>query len=137
MRKFKAAAALAVAIVVTSCSTTPEALEKSSGKVGATRNFSENYQEIYRRIYEPATRCQSGNISPMASLNIDSQLYTELGYGEVTKSMINWGTRNYYWKAKIERAGTGSKLTVSAGNTLYNQVMLDDILRWASGDSKC
>lgn len=134
-----AAAVLASAALIAGCSTTPDAIEKSSSKADATRTFAENYQEIYRRVSTNAKRCLAGNIgfSLAASSAVDAELYSELGYGEITHSLINVGVRNYYWKARIERAGTGSKLSVSAGNTIANQSMVDRILRWASGNDKC
>lgn len=73
----------------------------------------------------------------MASLAVDAELYSELGYGEISRSLINYGVRNYYWTARIERAGTGSRMTVRAGNTVNNPSMVNNVIRWATGDQAC
>jgi hypothetical protein len=68
---------------------------------------------------------------------VDAQLYNELGYGEIAYSMINAGVRNYYWKAKIEKVGTGSKATIYSGNTLNNATWLNKVVSWADGRTGC
>lgn len=123
------------ALLVAACSSTPSDLESKAAPVVET--YTENYQEIFRRVSTTAKRCESGNISAMASLAVDAQLYSELGYGEVSRSMINYGVRNYYWTAKVEKAEAGSKMTVRAGNTINNPAMINNVIRWASGDEAC
>jgi hypothetical protein len=68
---------------------------------------------------------------------VDSEFYSELGYGELTVSLINMGTRNYYLTVRIERMLTGSKMTVRSGNTLAADAHTAAVLRWASGDQNC
>lgn len=123
------------ASMLAGCSSTPAELEAKSAP--AVQSYSENYQEIYRRVSTTAKRCESGNVSAMASLAVDAELYSELGYGEISRSLINYGVRNYYWTARIERAGTGSKMTVRAGNTVNNPSMISNVIRWAGGDQTC
>lgn len=38
---------------------------------------------------------------------------------------------------KIEKAVTGSKVTVYTGNNMAKQGSVNDMFRWASGDTKC
>jgi len=117
------------------CSTTPADLE---AKTEATvQNYSENYQEIYRRVSTVARRCVAGNVGAYASMAVDGDLYSELGYGDITMSLINWSVRNYYCPAKIEKTASGSKMTVRSGNTLASETAKQSILRWASGDTAC
>lgn len=127
--------ALPAAIALSSCSSTPADLEAKTK--AETVSYAENYQEIYRRVFSVASRCGTGNISAYASFDLDAQLYSELGYGELTMSLSNLGTRNYFWKAKIERNGEGSKMTVNSGNSLAAPKMQRDVFRWAKGDEKC
>ena len=128
-----------VSLSLVTCSTTPQALEKDSGTRSATLEFSENYQAVYKRIFDTAKACaETGFLfSPQASMNVDAQLYSELGMGEITYSLLNMSIRNYYWKAKIEKDGAGSKLTIYSGNTLRNAVWLDKIKSWANGSTSC
>lgn len=134
MRKFLA---IAAALSLAGCSSTPSELEKSKDAVKTERSYSENYQEIYRRITTSARSCVSGHINAYASFQVDADLYSELGYGEITMSLLNLGSRNYYWKAKVEKAGGGSKLSVVAGNTLVKNSMLNDVTGWADGGTVC
>lgn len=127
--------ALAGVGMLAGCSSTPAELDASSAPT--VQSFSENYQEIYRRVSSTAKRCESGNVSAMASLAVDAELYSELGYGEISRSLINYGVRNYYWTARIEKAGAGSKMTVRAGNTVNNPSMISNVVRWAGGDQAC
>jgi hypothetical protein len=124
-----------MAMLVSACSSTPADLEQKAEPV--TRSFAESYQEIYRRVSGPARRCFAGNVGAYASFAVDSDLYSDLGHGEITLSLINWGTRNYYMSTKIERADSGSTLTVRAGNTLAAGNAIENVLRWAGGDSAC
>jgi hypothetical protein len=117
------------------CSTTPADLEAIT--TPTTQTYSENYQEIYRRVSGTAKRCLAGNMSAYASMAVDSELYSELGYGEVQLSLINIGVRNYYVAARIEKTPTGSKMTVRSGNTIDNSVHLNRFLAWASGSQDC
>lgn len=136
--RIQIAAALSGALLLAACSTTPQALETADATQSTTRTYGQNYQEIYRRVVSTATRCSAGNISAYASFAVDSQLYSELGYGEVSTSLINWGVRNYYWKAKIEKApGGGSTMHLYSGNTLNNATMLNKVVGWADGDTNC
>lgn len=135
-RRLTMASALAAALLVTSCSSTPEALDKSPSAVRTTKTYSENYQEVYRRLVGTARRCGTSTGSHV-SFEVDADLYNEFGYGEVTQSLQDLGARNYYWKAKIERAGSGSKLSVVSGNTLAKGSTLRTVVGWADGNTSC
>lgn len=117
------------------CSTTPADLEAKAAPV--SKVFSENYQEIYRRAAGTAKRCLASNMGPYASMAVDTELFPDLGYGEITFSLINWGVRNYYLSARIEKLPQGSRLTVKSGNTLVPDHWGQSLLRWATGDSDC
>lgn len=136
MRKSIAILFLTVLGVV-GCSTSSSDLEKKTAASAQTQKYSANYQEIYRRVYTASTKCVAGNIAAHASLSVDAQLYNELGYGEIAGSLINVGVRNYYWKAKIERDGAGSKMTVNSGNSLGAERTMRTVFRWATGDEAC
>lgn len=125
----------AILALTVGCSTRPAELEAKTEAV--VRTYPENYQEVFRRLSNAARRCMTGNLSAYASLDVDAQLYSELGYGEITQSLVNLGVRNYYWSAKIEKVDEGARLTMNAGNTLGADAIIRKSLRWAEGDDRC
>lgn len=133
----KKSIALPIALIVAGCSTTSADLEKKTAATAKVQTFTDNYQEIYRRIITTAKNCQAGNVSAYASYDVEGQLYNELGYGEITLSLTNLGTKNYFWKAKVEKQEAGAKITVNAGNTLNAGQQSNNVLRWAAGDTGC
>lgn len=127
--------AVCATMLLPGCSSTPADLEAKAAPIVQT--YSENYQEIYRRVSTTAKRCFAGNVGAYASFAVDSELYSELGYGELTLSLINMGTRNYYVSARVDKQPTGSKLTVRSGNTMASEKYKTLILGWAGGDQNC
>ena len=124
-------------LFLASCSTSMTSLEESKSATRAERTYTENYQEIYRRITNEAKRCQTGIAGAFATMNVQAQLYNELGFGEIALFMTNMGTRNFYWTAKVEKMPEGSKLTVISGNTIRNKANLNMVLNWADGNTGC
>ncbi|MBB6304482.1 hypothetical protein [Rhizobium leucaenae] len=134
--KYIVAAAGLVAGLV-GCSTTPEQLETSKSTATQSRDFPDNYQALYRKVYGPASRCLVASVGGSTQMLLDAQLYPDLGFGEMSYSMQSIYGRNYYMKLKIEKAGTGSKMTVSAGNTLVNNSRIAMVFGWADGNTGC
>jgi hypothetical protein len=128
-------AALCAALLLAGCSSTPADLEAKTTPIIQT--YPDNYQEIYRRISTTAKRCVSAITGSHSAYAVDADLYSELGYGEITASLISYGARNYYWSARVERAGTGAKLTVRSANSLASERTAQTILNWANGDQNC
>ncbi|WP_412773988.1 hypothetical protein [Nitrobacter sp.] len=128
-------AALCAALLLAGCSTTPADLEAKATPVVQT--YPDNYQEIYRRVSTTAKRCFARNTGPYSSYAVDADLYPDLGYGEVTLSLVNTITRNYYLSVRIEKQPKGSRLTMRTGNTLATNTYIDRIEAWASGDDTC
>lgn len=128
-------AVIPASILLAACSSTPSDLESKAAPVVQT--YTENYQEIFRRVSTTAKRCYSANMGAYASTTADTQLYPDLGYGEISVSLINMGTRNYYMTAKIEKNGTGAKMTVQSGNTLAAPRYIEYALKWAGGATDC
>jgi hypothetical protein len=124
-----------IGLSIGACSSTPADLEAKAPPIVQT--YTENYQEIYRRVSTTAKRCFAGNVGAYASFAVDSELYSELGYGELTLSLINMGTRNYYLSVRVEKQPAGSKLTARSGNTLASERYKSLVLGWAAGDQNC
>ena len=123
-----------VGISIAACSTTPQDLQSKSAPLVVS--FPENYQEIYRRIVGEARRCLGRNIERETTYEVDTDLYSDLGYGEVSWS-LNSLARNYYMTAKVERDGTGSRLTVHAGNQAISDSVRQQVVDWARGGTGC
>lgn len=135
MLRIAAVSMAAISIAISACSTTPRDLEQSTPAHVTT--YQENYQEIYRRVSSESRRCYSGNMGAYASAEVDAQLYPDLGFGEITSSLDNYGARNYYWSVKIEKVGEGARMTVNSGNTLNSSAAVSQMQRWAAGGSGC
>lgn len=135
LRRNPAVLLLGLTVIVAACSPNPTDLRASTPEQVTT--YSENYQEIYRRVASEARLCYRGSVGAYASAEVDANLYSDLGYGEVQNSVINYGTHNYYWTAKIEKNGSGSKMTINAGNTLSASATTATLQRWASGGTGC
>lgn len=135
--KLRALVGLVTVAALVGCSSTPEELDKSTSAARTTKKYSENYQEVYRRLVRTARLCSGGPAGKRTAFQLATDLYSDLGYGELSLSLYNYGTHNFYWKAKIEKDGTGSKLTVVSGNTLAQNSQLNSIVRWADGGEGC
>jgi hypothetical protein len=127
---------VALLVALVGCSTSSDSLESSKSAVRSEKTYAANYQEVFRRISNTAKRCQQ--TAGTAAFNVDAQLYNELGFGEITLSLVSaLYPRNYYWKAKVEKAGEGSKVSIVSGNTLGQGATLRQVERWAGGDTSC
>lgn len=125
-------------VVLGACTTTLEELESNPSTLTKTVQFQQNYQTVYRNLATTARRCQTVILTAGAAMEIDSELYSDLGFGEVANRLSNWGTNTYYWRAKIERTGpNSSRMTGWSGSTVNNSVALERIFAWASGDQNC
>ena len=130
-------AAVGLAACLTGCSTTPEQLETAKPTTTRSRNYPDNYQAFYRKVYGPASRCLVAAVGGSTQLLLDAQLYPDLGFGGMSYSMNNIYGRSYYMKLKIEKPGAGSKMTVSAGNALVNNSSIATVFGWAHGKTSC
>ena len=102
-----------------------------------SRTYADNCQALYRKVYGPASRCLVANPGISTQLLLDAQLYPDLGFGEMTFSMSSIYGRNYFIKIKIEKSGSGSMMSVSAGYTLVNASRLATVFGWADGKTSC
>lgn len=96
-----------------------------------------NYQEVYRNIATVARNCWVGGflLSPQAQRNVDADLFSDLGRGEVTIWMSNIG-RNVYAHADIERADGGSRVTVYTYFSSWDSIG-PRMEKWAKGEADC
>jgi hypothetical protein len=117
-------------ITLAGCSSTPADLEAKS--TATSQTYTEDYQEIYRRVSITAKRCFAQKVGLYASFAVDSVLSSELGYGQLTLSHINSGRQNYYISVRIEKQAAGSKLTMISDDTSASGRYKDLVLEWAA-----
>jgi hypothetical protein len=120
------------------CSSTIEDLENSEKAVRSSTNFNLNYQEVYSRIRRQSLQCNSGNASATATAEIDAELFSDLGYGEISYRINSMGANFFYWTARIEKTGSNaSLLSIISANTIDNNASVKRLLAWANGVTGC
>lgn len=131
-----AAAVASASLLLIGCSSTPAELEGKATPIVQT--YPENYQEIYRRVSTAAKQCVTQSMSVYSHMRISSELYSDLGYGEISASSQSaLGSSAVYWSARIDREGKTSKLTLRSPNTVTPEQSSEPVLRWAKGDTNC
>ena len=137
----KAIFLLAAVAVVTGCSLqSRESFDAQPFEAATT--VSRNYQAVYADVLKGARTCWgdgpvfTGSALPNAA-NIDAQLYSDLGYGEVYHYAS--GTVFLpYALIRIEREGAGAKVSVKTGiQAGAVKLFREPPLRWATGDFTC
>ena len=111
-------AALGVIITLSlgACSqNTSDLTEKSRPTIVTSK---ENYQAVYRRLSKQYDCSDGAWAGAFASFQVDRQLYTELGFGELAFRLSNLGMNNYYSYIKVSQDGNGSRTEIYTGNTL-------------------
>jgi len=108
----------------------------------ASVTVSRNYQAAYADIVKGARKCWgdgpvfTGSVLPNG-MNIDAQLYPDLGYGEVYHYASGTVFLPYVL-VRIDRAGNGAKVSVKTGiQSGAKKLFGDPALRWATGDLSC
>ncbi|WP_315715413.1 MULTISPECIES: hypothetical protein [unclassified Bradyrhizobium] len=143
--KFALRAALTGAAIALlgGCAMSPEGL--NSRDVADSKSFSESYEEIYRRLSETGKRCYPpvrvfGNPGNPGGGQIESEgeLHRDRGFAEFRLVAGSYGVRmNYFVSARIEKSGSGSRVTIKVSNPMGAGPLSARIYRWAGGDSSC
>ncbi|MGJ5033448.1 MULTISPECIES: hypothetical protein [unclassified Bradyrhizobium] len=143
--KFALRAALmgAAMALLGGCAMSPEGL--NSRDVADSKSFSESYEEIFRRLSETGKRCYPpvrvfGNPGNPGGGQIESEgeLHRDRGFAEFRLVAGSYGVRmNYFVAARIEKSGSGSRVTIKVSNPMGAGPLSDRIYRWAGGDSSC
>lgn len=126
-----------VATLVSACTPTSEALKSDPETVKQEVTLNKNYQAAYRDLVTAATDCLAST-GIASEQNVTSELYSELGLGEVTYWLSNFGTQNYYWKAEIRKTGSSSSVMhVWAAGSIIAETVANKVILWANGDRSC
>ena len=128
----KAIFTVLAAISLMACSTTTTDL-KSSGSTEVLE-IPANYQEVYRRVNGTVGCADGAWVGAFASLQVDRQLYTELGYGEISLRMSNVGVNNYYMTSKMTMINASTtRFEITTGNSLASDRDRNRIIDAATG----
>ena len=101
------------------------------------QTYAEDYQGLFQRISTTAKRCFASKVGLYRSGAVDANLFTEIGYGQLTLTVDGRGNENYYVSVRIEKQPSGSKLTMISDNMAASQRYRELVLVWANGDQNC
>ena len=99
--------------------------------------LDKNYQLVYRETKQRFA-CGDGSWAGVfATNNIDSELYSDLGFGELQHRMNNFGVDTYYWRILLEDAGD-NKTNVTIKATINGDFQAEFVESVVKGeDSPC
>jgi hypothetical protein len=119
------------AITLVGCASKPA---EEAGKP-TVQTYAEDYQGLFQRVSTTAKRCFASKAGLYQSGAVDADLYTEMGYGQLTLT-VN-GRDNFYVSVRIEKQPTGSRLTMISDNMPASQRYRELVSGWANGDQNC
>ena len=127
-----------IILLCVGCSSTSEDLLSKPGTEKRTLEFNKNYQEVYRNVRSTAIDCQAGYAGVYTTSDINAELFSDLGYAEISHRLNTLAVNNYYWYVKIERLSTiKTRMTVFSGNTVNNSASIQRLEGWANGSKRC
>lgn len=106
----------------------------------AEATVARNYQAVYADIVRGARLCWSSG--PMvsaapAAMDVDAQLYPDLGYGEVYHYASGTVFLPYVL-VRVERSGNQTIVRTKTGPAANAEAVFSDrAIRWANGDVTC
>jgi hypothetical protein len=121
-------------VLLGGCSTTPEALEAKSEAV--SQNYAENYEEVYRRLTNTARRCLATQSINAVRLEVETDLHKERDFANI-RFVAAGLYSNYFTSTKVEKIGSGSRVSVRSGSPITSDKFYKMIFRWAGGDQEC
>lgn len=129
--------AVVAAVTLTACTSSIGDLETSPDVFRLQADLDRNYQAAYRDLGATATDCLAAEMIS-ASVVVDRDLYSELGFGEVTNWLSNFGARDFYWKAEVHETSSGtSRISVWFAPGPNTEKRARKIVEWAQGDRTC
>jgi len=123
---------LAAITLVGCASKPPEEANKPT-----VQTYAEDYQGLFQRVSTTAKRCFASKAGLYRSGAVAADLYSEIGYGQLTLTVNGSGSSNYYVSVRIEKQPTGSKLTMISDNMGASQRYRELVSGWANGDQNC
>jgi hypothetical protein len=126
-------------IFLAGCAASKQDLRQSQNT--RTEYFDQNYQALYKTVLDQMQTCwHTGLMMPLSPvrMQIKSELYPDLGLGEISYYQSNLGDIHYHL-VEVRKKGDGSELTVFTGRKLahVNQRELETYFAWARGSKSC
>jgi hypothetical protein len=130
-------------VLLGGCSISREGLDTHDD--AESQQFSDNYEEIFRRLSVMGEKCyprgqDRGNAGNRLSGAIESEgeLHKDRGSADFRLAVSSLSVRtNYFLSARIEKAGSGSRVTTKVNNPLLASGLSKILFRWAGGDQSC
>ena len=113
------------------CITTAQELRNTSEHKN-TISLDKNYQAVFRDVLTVARDCLAGPLSIAVSNKVEGQLYSDLGYGEISYYQDNLSDMHHTY-VKIAKVGDGSKVTTYAVSSAYLKLFEE----YARGKKDC
>jgi hypothetical protein len=133
-----AAIAIAAITLLIGCSATQKSLESEPD--AESQNFPEAYDVIYQRLAAMGEQCypRGRDRLPIGAAESEGEIHKENGFAEfrLVMSSLDFKT-NYFLAAKIEKMGSGSRVTTKVNNPMIGSRLSKIIFRWAAGDKNC
>lgn len=112
----RVASCLAATIMLFGCSENAEDLVAKSAPVVV--DSTDGYQTVYRRLSKQYDCLDGAWAGTFASSQVDRELYTDLGFGELALRQANISGNNYFNYIKVSKRGSGSRTEVYSANSL-------------------
>lgn len=125
---------LLAAAALAGCMSTPQELKDAPTTTNKSFVVGANYQEVYRNIAE-FERCGMDSLSVWSTMYFDTELYSELGYGELAYRINNTGSVDFQWVVRVTKIGPDeAKVDIAARHA----VMADRLAVYAQeGVASC
>ena len=121
------------AIALVGCASKPPA----EANKPTVQTYAEDYQVLFQRVSATAKRCFASKAGIYRPGTVDADLYSDIGYGQLTLAVNGSGSYNYFVSVRIEKQPTGSRLTMISDNIEASQRYRELVLVWANGDQNC
>lgn len=113
----------------------------SVGPPAAVVDLPMNYQAVYANALHTMRTCMNPGMTVIpgaTSVKIEADLFSDLGYGEITVG-LSGGMPDTFSVTRIEKTASGSRLSIWSGNMLPAPAARDRawIVSWAKGGKSC
>jgi len=132
-------AVIVICFVLTACAASNVRDLRDNSSAQMEFKVEENYQRVYKNLLDKMHECVGeGWAGVFASYHINSELYNELGEGEISFMMSNAGMQSYYMQMDVASL---SEAQAKVNAYVYYSTWeknLPLIKQWAvNGDSSC
>lgn len=121
---------LLAALLVSACTSQAQ---MDAEPVQRVTKFDQNYQQVYANLNKGMRNC----VEVGSGFSVDGQLYSELGYGEVSAAGSTGLSHVPIYYAKVSKEGDGASMQSKVAGKIGREGALNWIDYWAKGGIKC